>query len=545
MGASLTSIEQWLGSRTVFSAFLTQIRLGSLNTVGVSMTIVWALSPLGAQSILRTLGTVQRDTETHSALVYFDTNSPPFFTESTFWGSTGDVDLTRSMYGAALLSADSTKASNQDSWGNVKIPYLSSYASNHSHDAWVQVPNNDSLVYSSLIGLPAASIRTGPQLRYTFNMESNYIELQCPSVVYSNLTYDEYYKETSHNFYTTFDNTSLLTRPSLSDFPRVQNGTWQACSDDRYGPWFLASDTFVDPLWLERKSKWTWSYVPSHLIEARESIAENYSPNAFVNETNILTSQARLLFKTISLFPPGNPANLEYARQFSTTCWVSQIYIESKVECGQIESRASECSVVAQRPSQKTRASTNITHLSYPWVFSTLSRNIPTASGVQFGAGPSDASLLYLQNTSLSFMLDGTRDKNLDLENSQPGDFSYRLGQLINSYLIANQAFESIASGTISPEHLGNITANASIHTFETVYSISIPWLTVFFITTLVMFVGSLAGAVFCHMSKTPEILGYASSAIRDSKYVNLAPGLGGLGGLEMTKAFDGIEFRY
>lgn len=141
-------------------------------------------------------------------------------------------------------------------------------------------------------------------------------------------------------------------------------------------------------------------------------------------------------------------------------------------------------------------------------------------------------------------MLDGTRDTNLNLENIKPEDFSYRLGQLINSYLIANQAFESIASG-MSPNHLGKITANASIHTFEAVYSISIPWLTIFFITTLVMFVGSLAGAVFCHMSKTPEILGYASSSIRDSKYVNLAPGSGGLGGLEMTKVFGGIEFRY
>lgn len=501
------------------------------------MTIIWALSPLGAQSILRALGTAQRDTQTHSELVYFDTNSPPFFTESTFWGNTGDVDLTRSMYAAALFSADNTKASSQDSWGNVKIPYLSSYASNHSNDAWVKVPNNDSLVYSSLIGLPAASIMTGPHLRYTFNMESSYIELQCDSVVRSYLTNSEY-----ASFYTTFDNTSLLTPPSRSDFPRVQNGTWQGCSDNGYGPWFLASDTFVDPLWLKRKSKWTWSYFPSRLTEGRESIADNYSPNAFANETNILTSQARLLFKTISPLTPGDRS--PYTTQFSTTCWVSQLYIESKVECGQIESRASECSVVAQRPSQQPRASTNITHLSYPWVFSTLSRNLPTASGLQFSAGPPDASLLYLRNTSLSFMLDGTRDTNLNLENSKPDDFSYRLGQLINSYLIANQAFESIASG-MSPNHLGNITANASIHTFETVYSISIPWLTVFFITTLVMFVGSVAGAVFCHMSKIPEILGYASSAIRDSKYVNLASGFGGLGGLEMTKAFDGIEFRY
>lgn len=298
----------------------------------------------------------------------------------------------------------------------------------------------------------------------------------------------------------------------------------------------------MDPLWLERKSKWTWSYFPSRPTEARESIGKNYSPDAFVNETDILTSQSRLLVKTIPLLTPGNSS--VYATQFSTTCRVSQLYIESKVECSQIDSRASECSVIAQRPSQQPRASTNITHLSYPWVFSTLSRELPTASGLQFSAGPSDASLLYIRNTSLSFMLDGTRDTNMNLGSSQPVDFSYRLGQLINSYLIANQAFESIASG-LSPGQHGSVTVNASIHKLEAVYNISIPWLTVFFVTALIAFVGSLAGAVFCHMSKTPEILGYASSAIRDSRYVNLVPGFGGLGGLEMTKAFDGIEFRY
>lgn len=46
-GGSLPSIEQWLGSRTLFSAFLTQVKLGGFNMIGVSMTIAWALSPLG------------------------------------------------------------------------------------------------------------------------------------------------------------------------------------------------------------------------------------------------------------------------------------------------------------------------------------------------------------------------------------------------------------------------------------------------------------------------------------------------------------------
>lgn len=511
------------------------------------MTMIWSLSPLGAQSILRAFGTALKDTHTHGPVMYFDTNTPPFFTESTFWGPGGNFDLTRSMYTAAMLSADETKASNQDSWGNVKIPYMSSYTNNHSDDSWVQVPDNDNWVFSSLVGLPATMAETGARLNYTFDMESSYIELQCPSVVYLNRSYPSYgdYINSSDYYpYTSFDNTSLIRQPSLLEFPEVENGTWQACVHDENNnneTWILASDTFVDPLWLERKSMWIWSHVPDHLAESRELISTYYSPNAFVNETNILTSQASLLLKSVSsLSSISNTVN-----EFSTTCSISQPYIESRIKCSRTDPlKSGECSVIAQRVSQAPHPSTNITHLSFPWVFSTLSMMIPKASGLQNNHGLADTSLAYLFNTSSSFLLDGTNQMLPNLDQVTASDIGFRLGQLINTYLMASQAFESIAAG-ISPGHIGNLTTLASIHTYEEVYATNKPWITVFFVTALVMFLGSIAGAVFCHVSKTPEILGYASSAIRDSKYVSLAPGFGGLGGLEMTKAFENIEFRY
>lgn len=536
----------------MFSAFLTQIHLGGFNAAGVFMTMIWSLSPLGAQSILRCFDTALKDTQTQGPVVYFDTNTPPFFTESTYWGQGGNIDLTRSMYTAAMLSADETKASSQDSWGNVKIPYMSSYENDHLDGSWVTVPDTDELVFSSLVGIPTAMTEPGSRINYTFNMESSYIDLKCSSVFYSNDSHADYVNGSYYGSYISFDNTSLITRPSSSDFPGVANGTWQACEYDKYKeiePWVLAADTFIDPLWLKRKSMWIWSHVPAHMAEAREDISTYYSPSAFVNETNILTSQASLLLKSpspLQLKSYGADRGADYGvDELSTTCSISQTYVESRIKCSRTESlRAGECSVIAQRVSQMPHSSTNITHLSFPWVFSTLSMMMPKASGLQNNHGLADTSLAYLFNTSSYFLLDGTSQILPSLDYITPRDIGFRLGQLINTYLMAGQAFESITGG-ISPGHIGNLSTLASIHIYEEVYIVSTAWVTVFFVTALVMFAGSVAGALFCHISKAPEILGYASSAIRDSKYVNLAPGFGALGGLEMTKAFEGIEFRY
>lgn len=90
-----------------------------------------------------------------------------------------------------------------------------------------------------------------------------------------------------------------------------------------------------------------------------------------------------------------------------------------------------------------------------------------------------------------------------------------------------------------------NVTTTVLIVKTEEIYTINTAWQTTFFVTAIAMLAASILGAVFCHSSITPEILGFASIVIRDSKYVDLAPGFGALGGLEMTNSFEKIEFRY
>lgn len=543
----MPSIEQWLGSRTLFSAFLTQVKLGGLNVIGVSMTIAWALSPLGAQSILRVLGTGSRDVITDGSATYFDTDTPSAFSVLTSFSKGPDYSdmpaVIKSMYSASLMSADSIKSSGQDLWGNIKVPYFSPHADSLPGEAWATVPDDGSVEFSSLVGIPfAIDIESGLGQRSNFTIESSYIELQCSPFV---TTGADSSGHLDYDVFESYENTSLgqSWAPCWDPMPKApKNGTFQAFTTSYETgikgifPWVLALDTFLDPLWLNR--------ICHPFTSNRTEYFSRFSPRIFANETGISTSQAKLQLLTY------HESYRSYERNpLSTTCGVSQSWVESRVDCDW--SNSPSCVVTAQRASQKQHSSSNITHLSFPSVFTPFNRDLPGASGYKSSFGLGDASMTYLANTSLSYML--SYDANsATLDNLTESDISHRLGQLINTYLMISQAYDSISAGRLSVDATNdlsspiyNITTTMSTVNTEQIYTINAAWLTAFFVTAIAMLAASIVGAVFCHSSITPEILGFASAAIRDSKYVDLAPGFGPLGGLEMTKAFEKIEFRY
>lgn len=534
-GGSLPSIEQWLGSRTLFSAFLTQFKLGGLNMIGVSMMTAWALSPLGAQSILRVIGTDSRDVETNGSVAYFDTNTESGF---TVYGSNkiepGAHDVTaviNSMYAASLMSADSIKSSGQDLWGNIKVPYLQ-HSNSSSGDAWVTVPDDGSIEFSSLVGLPlATNIKPVLGLRSNFTMESSHVQLDCSPFVTTAALNNGFL---DLDVVRSYENSSLDNSCGWPEITKVpKNGTFQALTwsgvDNDIFPWILALDTFVDQSWVDRLCDPAYTRMPGNSFR--------YSPATFAHDTTISTSQAKL-----QLLAWDQSYQTPRSDPLSTTCAVSQSWVESRVDCDW--STSPSCAVTAQRPSQKQHASSNITHLSFPNIFTSFSAGLPGASGLTYLTGLSDASLIYLANTSTSF-ISSLEGRSASLENVTTGDTSYRLGQLINTYLMISQAYRSISLGSLYESSTKNITTNMQITEIETIYTINPTWLAAFFVTAIAMLIGSILGAIFCHSSITPGILGFASAAIRDSKYVDLAPGFGALGGLEMTKAFEKIEFRY
>lgn len=127
-GVSMGLLEQVMASRTVFGSVYASTTIRYSNRLAVGMILLWSLSPLGGQAILRSLSITSRPVLADGVLSYFDSSSQPVFTDWTINSPTSAQmvpslqTVLRSMYTAALLSSDSVKASPMDLWNHVKIP---------------------------------------------------------------------------------------------------------------------------------------------------------------------------------------------------------------------------------------------------------------------------------------------------------------------------------------------------------------------------------------------------------------------------------------
>lgn len=159
-GISLGRLEQLIGCQSLFTALERQIVLRSSSILGLMMTLVWLLSPLGGQSALRLLS--QTDKSVHATDTFHFLN-PDAMRDSFLIGASaansGRITYT-SMFLSALMSSSQYQASSMDLWGNVKIPAWRSVVTGADNgDGWknVDISNGQNVTYASLIGIPVAS----------------------------------------------------------------------------------------------------------------------------------------------------------------------------------------------------------------------------------------------------------------------------------------------------------------------------------------------------------------------------------------------------
>jgi hypothetical protein len=67
-GSRAGLIDQLLGSTTIFQTIVIQTQLRAPGIVGITLVFIWALSPLGGQATLRTLGHKLQYTTTRSVI---------------------------------------------------------------------------------------------------------------------------------------------------------------------------------------------------------------------------------------------------------------------------------------------------------------------------------------------------------------------------------------------------------------------------------------------------------------------------------------------
>ncbi|GKT41708.1 uncharacterized protein ColSpa_01889 [Colletotrichum spaethianum] len=544
-GATMGVLEQLMGSRTVGGTLLVHFQLRALNLLALFLVLIWIFSPLGGQSVLRMLETRSRTVTQPADVVYFDTNAQSQFASWSDASPTSSaynnnrMSIVNAMYNALILSPDAVKSAAMDVWGNVKVPALSSYG-DFSNSDWQSIPMNDTeREFSSLVGVPVTNIAEG---NTTFSLESSYIHLECENISVSSFSYSPG-SGTSFAKEVLFNETSLCMSSRCNS---VANGTWQGWNlklngtnivsndsnnQDRGAGWNLALDNFVDELWND----YDW-YTQRGL-----NVEDSNRPDVFEGEKGVVANPTTLLFQakeqTSSRAPPD---------YITSRCGVTQKYVESRVHCSRDSPTARQnCSVIAQRPSQRPHADENISQLSFVQVFRYVSRKLPQATNHFDSSYTSDISLNFLENPSSATMTAATAPP--ELASIPPRDFGYRLAQLVNSYVFLSQAFSNAPSGSVDVKASfePNVTVAVDVATPVEVFHVSSVWMALYILSCVVLLLGGTMSAVVTQFVHGPEILGYASTVVRDSKFMDISPAAGRMDGIDLTRMLKDRRVRF
>jgi len=176
-------------------AFLiTLYKLRTFNCVSVLLISLWSLSPLGSQSTLRVLSVVPQSVTGTSSIFFLDTSA--LSGKSVLATANPSIFMSSfsAIYSASLISPMSIQQGSMDAWGNVKIP-LFELLNGTIGEEWFQIPEMQTIPYSSLLGNPIAAI---PAIgNATFETVSSYFYLECTKPVLVNFDQEFQWEQAS------------------------------------------------------------------------------------------------------------------------------------------------------------------------------------------------------------------------------------------------------------------------------------------------------------------------------------------------------------
>ncbi|KAF9881651.1 hypothetical protein CkaCkLH20_00797 [Colletotrichum karsti] len=529
-----------MGSRTVGGTLHTLIEFNTFNILGLGLILIWAFSPLGGQAVLRMLTVRLKPEFKTTDLTYFDTlasnqlNTLPVASSSSIvaLANTGILGYMATVYASFIAQPESIQSDTMDHWGNVKIPFLDPKASNN----WTNVsPDSKTIQYSSLTGIPLKYSSTS---NMSFTIESNHVHLDC-----NNITKfpSDFPQENMTNMTSKFWADSQTYSDDILTAP---NGTWRGIknhldSTQNLTTWAVALDRFVDPFWADLSLQDARLKEKLNTTQGIEDIRDGL--RLFVNETGIQAEQANMLLQIIIPKTRIRRAPLK----LEAVCGVTQQYVESRVNCTYVpSSNRHTCAVVAQRPSQQPLGPENISILSLPHLFYWITREFPLAATGRPLAGFPDFSVQYLKDPTFA-ELGSSPEVTMDELNEDT--IGIRFNQLLNTYLMLAQQQLQITSSSLgqTTSFDQNITTTSETSNLVEVFRVSGPWIGLCLVACLVLLAGGILSVVFTHITHGPEVLGYVSTLIRDSKFMDLLINTSWMDGTELTKELRKQRIRY
>lgn len=181
-GATIGLVQQCIGSQNISGAFLTQIRLRSLNIFAIFTIVLWCLSPLGSQASLRVISIVTSYSSSSIHLATINT-----FTEYQYGYAEGISEAVTTVANpviASISGASLLGTRNQDLWGNIRFPRIENLE--NSSTGWMNVPQSDNLTYASLVGTPVDNLPKSGNTSFT--LPGSYLSISCSDFGSSNQT---------------------------------------------------------------------------------------------------------------------------------------------------------------------------------------------------------------------------------------------------------------------------------------------------------------------------------------------------------------------
>ncbi|MCJ1350756.1 MAG: hypothetical protein MMC33_000737 [Icmadophila ericetorum] len=399
-----------------------------------------------------------------------------------FFENTSQSETEQALFIVSLLAPNATQASPMDTWNSTKIPLLNTIS-----DGWSPVQANITSEFSSLLGI-------------VFERPDNF---------------------TSDNLYQADD--SILEVVMQSSYLTTSNCTPQ-------------------------------------ITMSKQDINRTISQSgAFLSESPSGTLPMSLaVFGTPSQTPDGQftqlPAILTYSSVIDTAsfsgtdgvvpqysymaCNMTQTFVDSQVSC-----YGDQCRVVKMRPSRNVTALSNFTPSSHPaFIDSFVNVTSPTTQG--------SYSFIEQYITDPNFLLETGDESNIpgrtnvNITEVPLPDFQQRLSLLINTYWQAGFAPNFQTAGLSSTEFSTISFKFADAIYFESYYAYitSAGWVAVLFISSIILLAAGIASVFLDVHTIGPDVLGFANSMLRKSKYMDLPEVDGTLSGADRARALADVK---
>lgn len=535
------------------------------------LACAWAFSPVGSQSALRCIEVEPIDKPVDS-IIQFQSPDIAYQSNSSGLGSVAvDDSFIRALFSSSVYTSDAgleypnlnissidnlatlyyvqvENGTLTDSWNNMRIPKLESvqqyteeYAAytNRSlgelyhdlHDLgfetgwWPVIPNATAMdsdimgdfipPYASLIGVPTRLADTNTsygQANLTAIVQASYHDFRCQEWLILSLNEDSALNSTS--------------------FPAANR------SEATMSQWMSTNYHDLKVGYESSYDKWPYLEAFDHLLAPNNGSGFFFDVKVRPNSTSGNLSYSEVVFG--SVVPEGMAI---------TTCAVDMTYVEIKAFCPFDQYAGLKCRAEGVRASSEPPRNTNYTAFDSSVgsagirAFRNLTTD-PDGSGIF----TSTAIERWLWNPPATVL--GKSNSQLSQVNLVPIDtFSNRLGLLWNTFFHAT-VYPSIIVGDIfnSTDYPDlrtvNITAEGAQAGYRQ-YVVNWGWMGMYFLTVAIMILASILTVLLRLLSKGPDILGYVSTLLRDSPFMEEQAARGStLTGLERARLLENHRVR-